>query len=488
MNPCLLGFFSTDPAKVLAALHKLSEVSVGAVLRPELVDAHGRAGRDGLCCARLFGPFVDDTCTCGRIQADPSLRGTECEHCGVTIGPATLRDHRWAHVDLPGPVEHPAGISVRRVPVPPPGLRPLRHVSAPAAGRLAPPVACVPGPDMVAFQSLVHRVLRWVRLLEIDAPEVIVDMEARAVQACLYDVVHRFSLPQDHPERSADGASLWKQSEEVPPTPLRLRGAPELEPPDAFDGPPHPIAVAFADEAHVLVQWPDRLDLLALSTGRVVRQWPVAGPVLRGVWHGHALLSHPYGQSRDDAAVWGVAVLDLSTGQWCTEPPPDMPVVTVNKAQPEDAWLEDWHSGCTAPVFEDCSGDRAAEVARSPDLQFVWVSSMLEDGAIQSLRTAEPHLLVSRLRLHDQCPPERDPYDEDLGVHPAFARGPRRLWHILDTHGGVSIDGIVRFFVPADTCVGAFSADAARLVVVGASRLCVLAVPSGAVVVGPHAV
>jgi hypothetical protein len=263
----------------------------------------------------------------------------------------------------------------------------------------------------------------------------------------------------------------------------------QLAPPEPGepDDSGRPIAVAFDGEHRLLVQFPTTLQHIDLHTGTVLRTIDGTDQLLRGIWRGHALFSHPHGQWREDDLVAGVAVLDLRHGTHCTTPPVEMPITTVNKDQPEDAWLEDWRTGRTAPVYEDCSGDRAQEVARSPDLRFVWVSSAPDDGAIQSLDTAEPHLLVSRLRLHDQLPEGVDPEDDEAGddewVKPAFARGPGNLWHILDAMGGVSVDGSVRFRVPPNTLAGAFSLDGTLLAVAFPSAVTVLRVPSGEVVV-----
>ncbi len=78
VDTVLHGFFSTDPSRARAALEALVDATRGPVLRPELVDPHGRAARDGLCCQHTFGPLVDDTCACddgirSALITDPAI-------------------------------------------------------------------------------------------------------------------------------------------------------------------------------------------------------------------------------------------------------------------------------------------------------------------------------------------------------------------------------------------------------------------------------
>ena len=61
--------------------------------------------RDGLFCARIFGPIKDYECLCGKYKR-MKFRGIICEKCGVEVTLAKVRRERMGHIELASPVAH----------------------------------------------------------------------------------------------------------------------------------------------------------------------------------------------------------------------------------------------------------------------------------------------------------------------------------------------------------------------------------------------
>jgi DNA-directed RNA polymerase subunit beta' len=74
--------------------------SYGEVKNPYAVNSRtGIPERDGLFCAKIFGPIKDYECICGKYKG-PQHRGVICERCGVEIQPISLRGERMGHIEL----------------------------------------------------------------------------------------------------------------------------------------------------------------------------------------------------------------------------------------------------------------------------------------------------------------------------------------------------------------------------------------------------
>lgn len=217
-------FLSDDPRTVLAAAAALAELSSGRVRRPETLNRRtGKPERDGLHCAKIFGPVEDHRCLCGKL-ASREFAGQSCDKCGVLCGEKKLRDERWGHIESEAALVHPVlmpriaaalGCSVKglkamlawdadldedgalrpydqerqthgihrvvallgaraeeltmkRVPVTPPGWRNTRN-----------------DPQDSGYMQLINRCNRLGRLLELNAPQIILDNEERMTQMAL---------------------------------------------------------------------------------------------------------------------------------------------------------------------------------------------------------------------------------------------------------------------------------------------------------------
>src|SRR4026208_1585210 len=90
----------------LASPEKIRQWSHGEATKPETTNAHAfKRERDGLFCARIFGPVADWECLCGKYKR-MKHRGVICDKCGVEVTQAKVRRERLGHIDLASPCSH----------------------------------------------------------------------------------------------------------------------------------------------------------------------------------------------------------------------------------------------------------------------------------------------------------------------------------------------------------------------------------------------
>jgi len=90
----------------LASPDKIRSWSHGEVKKPETINYRTfKPERDGLFCARIFGPIKDYECLCGKYKR-MKHRGITCEKCGVEVIQSKVRRERLGHIDLATPVAH----------------------------------------------------------------------------------------------------------------------------------------------------------------------------------------------------------------------------------------------------------------------------------------------------------------------------------------------------------------------------------------------
>src|ERR1700754_867403 len=90
----------------LASPEKIREWSHGEVKKPETINYRTfKPERDGLFCAKIFGPIKDYECLCGKYKR-LKHRGVICEKCGVEVTLAKVRRERMGHIELASPVAH----------------------------------------------------------------------------------------------------------------------------------------------------------------------------------------------------------------------------------------------------------------------------------------------------------------------------------------------------------------------------------------------
>src|SRR5215211_7099494 len=90
----------------LASPEKIMSWSHGEVTKPETINYRTfKPERDGLFCARIFGPVADWECLCGKYKR-MKHRGVICDKCGVEVTQAKVRRERLGHIDLASPCSH----------------------------------------------------------------------------------------------------------------------------------------------------------------------------------------------------------------------------------------------------------------------------------------------------------------------------------------------------------------------------------------------
>ncbi|MBK1625499.1 DNA-directed RNA polymerase subunit beta' [Afifella marina] len=90
----------------LASPEKILSWSYGEIKKPETINYRTfKPERDGLFCARIFGPIKDYECLCGKYKR-MKYKGIICEKCGVEVTLARVRRERMGHIELAAPVAH----------------------------------------------------------------------------------------------------------------------------------------------------------------------------------------------------------------------------------------------------------------------------------------------------------------------------------------------------------------------------------------------
>jgi DNA-directed RNA polymerase subunit beta' len=90
----------------IASPEQIRAWSYGEIKKPETINYRTlRPERDGLFCARIFGPIKDYECLCGKYKRIKH-RGVVCERCGVEVTMTKVRRERMGHIELASPVAH----------------------------------------------------------------------------------------------------------------------------------------------------------------------------------------------------------------------------------------------------------------------------------------------------------------------------------------------------------------------------------------------
>ncbi|GLI23126.1 MULTISPECIES: DNA-directed RNA polymerase subunit beta' [Xanthobacter] len=114
MNQEILNVFNpTVPAPSfnqirisIASPEKIKSWSYGEIKKPETINYRTfKPERDGLFCARIFGPIKDYECLCGKYKR-MKYKGIICEKCGVEVTLSRVRRERMGHIELAAPVAH----------------------------------------------------------------------------------------------------------------------------------------------------------------------------------------------------------------------------------------------------------------------------------------------------------------------------------------------------------------------------------------------
>jgi len=228
----------------IASPERIRSWSYGEIKKPETINYRTfKPERDGLFCARIFGPIKDYECLCGKYKR-MKYRGIICEKCGVEVTLSKVRRERMAHIELASPVAHiwflkslPSRISllldmtlkdVERVLyfenyiVTEPGLSPLEE------GQLLTEEGFIEAQDDYgedAFEAMIGAEALKKMLSEIDLEEereeLRVDMKETGSEAKRKKYVKRLKLVESFIESGA--RPEWMILEVVPVIPPELR-------------------------------------------------------------------------------------------------------------------------------------------------------------------------------------------------------------------------------------------------------------------------
>ena len=101
------GTQSFDQIRIsVASPERIRSWSFGEIKKPETINYRTfKPERDGLFCARIFGPTKDYECLCGKYKR-MKYRGIVCEKCGVEVIQSKVRRERLGHINLATPVAH----------------------------------------------------------------------------------------------------------------------------------------------------------------------------------------------------------------------------------------------------------------------------------------------------------------------------------------------------------------------------------------------
>ncbi len=90
----------------IASPEKIREWSYGEIKKPETINYRTfKPEKDGLFCAKIFGPIKDWECVCGKYKR-MKHRGVVCDKCGVEVVQSKVRRERMGHIELASPVSH----------------------------------------------------------------------------------------------------------------------------------------------------------------------------------------------------------------------------------------------------------------------------------------------------------------------------------------------------------------------------------------------
>ena len=88
----------------IASPEKIHSWSYGEVKKPETINYRSfKPERDGLFCAKIFGPTKDWECNCGKYKR-MKHRGVVCDKCGVEVIQSKVRRERMGHIELASPL------------------------------------------------------------------------------------------------------------------------------------------------------------------------------------------------------------------------------------------------------------------------------------------------------------------------------------------------------------------------------------------------
>src|SRR5258705_6840 len=184
-----------DAIKIqLASPEKIRSWSHGEVTKPETINYRTfKPERDGLFCAKIFGPVTDWECLCGKYKR-MKHRGVICDKCGVEVTLSKVRRERLGHIELASPCSHvwffkglPSRIG-HLLDISLPDLEPILYFDAYLTIETGDAPVPLDGGRFATsdlndlYRRVINRNNRLKKLMDLHAPEVIVRNEKRMLQ------------------------------------------------------------------------------------------------------------------------------------------------------------------------------------------------------------------------------------------------------------------------------------------------------------------
>ncbi|MCA9522354.1 MAG: hypothetical protein KC609_15340, partial [Myxococcales bacterium] len=323
----------------------------------------------------------------------------------------------------------------------------------------------VPNPVNRAYEKLLMCLNRLERLIELDAPPIILRNDERMTQQAFDALCEMVVAPPD------GDPSVWEPGRPMP-TQIELRrpGAltPEEEELYSWRDEPPALRLIWRDADELLIQQGERLAIASPSDGAVRHTVVLPRFVTATLLDRDArylLLLDEYNQVSETAEgedrptrYWsGLAVYDLLERAFCERYPDTLTQTSLQHAEPEDGWLVKARSGEHLAVMEQA--DRPTLNAYTRDGGFIWVSDGMDEGEVIDTESGLVHLttcgadqtpsiwlqedgsvVVTDERSDDERDALEDAWNEarddsDLAHSAAIGRSAAGVWCWVDTNG-----------------------------------------------------
>lgn len=373
------------------------------------------------------------------------------------FGPVDGSQRRWGHLDVPGVVWN--GATLTRIPVPPIADRPPLAIADPAARGRAP------GPINGAWVSLALAATRQRRLVELDAPAIILDREAESAQRRFEEVLALHGVgPATPPALTSWGGPQPLMA--LPPQPIADR-----------------VALLFLDEDRLLVQTGSECRIVTLDGHDLGPPFAPTGPDVSGIRGDLVVFAGRQRARLPERQSVGTAVFDLATRDYLRVADARVPRYVLDEPPDEGLYAIDLMTG------QD-HGFHAAGVvvalAQTRDLRFVWAEIVRDDK-----HPASTIFEIATQRPFVEPPPPRDTLPvTKLGrkadTEAACSYDATLGWRLVDLGGAIG-DGSTWWHRIVGATVTAWSPTGTHLAALVDDELVILEVTEAAITVESRA-
>jgi hypothetical protein len=373
------------------------------------------------------------------------------------FGPLDGRARRWGHLDVPGVTFQ--GATLTRIPVPPIADRMPIAITDPAARGVHP------GPINEAWVRLALAATRHRRLVELDAPAIILEREAEGAQLRFERVLALHGLGPTAPGMLTSwGAPLSLMA--LPPQPIADR-----------------VALLFLDEDRLLVQTGTECRIVTLEGHDLGPPFAPTGPDVSGIRGDLVVFAGRQRARVPERASVGTAVFDLATREYLRVADVRLPRYVLDEPPDEGLFAIDLMTG------QDQGFDAAGVVvalAQTRDLRFVWAEIVRDDK--QAASTIY-EIATQRAFVEPPPPPPMLPITK-LGkradTETACSYDATLGWRLVDLDGAIG-DGSTWWHRLVGATATAWSPTGSHLAALVGDELVILEVTPAAIAVESRA-